>query len=174
MKSVNLCTKSKPTTMKSVKIELKWAIIFTVMSMLWIVLERLVGLHDVYIENHPVFTNLIAIPAILIYVLALRDKKHNFFNGVITYKQVFISGLILSLMIALLAPLSTYVSVEYLSPDYFENMITYSVDSKSMTLEEATKYFNTSSYMLQSVIFAVLMGVITTLIVGLFIRSKSK
>lgn len=160
--------------MKSIKVELKWAIIFTIMSMLWIVLERVTGLHDEYIQSHPIFTNLIAIPAIIIYVLALRDKKYNFFEGHITYRQVFISGLILSLMIALLAPISTYISVEYLSPDYFDNMISYSVENEYLSLKEARDNFNSSNYMLQSVIFAPIMGIITTLVVGIFIRSKSK
>lgn len=160
--------------MKSIKIELKWAIIFSVMSILWIGLERLTGLHDENIESHPIYTNLVAIPAILIYIFALRDKKYNFFNGRITYKQLFISGLILSLMIALFAPLITYVSVEYLSPNYFDNMITHSVGAEAMSLEEARDYFNTSSYMLQSLIFAPIMGIITTLVTGIFIKNKPK
>lgn len=159
--------------MKSIKIELKWAIIFTIVSMLWMVLELATGLHDEHIESHYIYTNLYAIPAILIYVFALKDKKKNFYNGHISYKQVFVSGLILSLMIALLAPLSTFVSVEYITPDYFSNAINYSVESEMMTLADAEDYFNTSSYMLQSLMFAPVMGIITTLIVGIFIRSKS-
>lgn len=143
------------------------------MSMLWISLERLTGLHDDYIESHPVFTNLYAIPAIIVYVLALRDKKYNFFRGNITYKQIFISGLILSFMIGLLAPLGTFVSVEYLSPSYFSNAIEMSVNSEMMTQKEANDYFNTSYYMLQSLISAPIMGIITTLVVGIFLRSKS-
>jgi hypothetical protein len=160
--------------MKNIKIEFKWAIIFTIMSMLWILLESITGLHDEYIEYHPIYTNLYAIPAILVYVLALRDKKYNFFNGQISFKQIFISGLVLSLIIALFAPLSTFVSVEYLSPDFFDNAISKSVELEMMTQVEANEYFNTSSYMLQSLMFAPIFGIITTLVVGIFLRSKSK
>lgn len=159
--------------MKSIKIELKWAIIFTIMSMLWILLERFTGLHDEHIENHPVFTNLYAIPAVIIYMLALRDKKYNFYKGNISYKQIFISGLILSFMIGLLAPLSTFLSVEYLSPNYFDNAIEMSVNLKKMTPLEANEYFSTPYYMLQSLISAPIMGIITTMVVGIFMRSKS-
>lgn len=142
------------------------------MSMLWITGERITGLHDVNIQNHAWYTNLIIIPATLSYVLALKEKKHSFYDGLISYKQVFISGLILSLMISLLAPISTYISVEYLSPDYFDNMITYSVESKRLKPDEARANFNTSNYMLQSIIFAPFLGIITTLVIGIFIKSK--
>jgi hypothetical protein len=76
-------------------------------------------------------------------------------------------------MIALLAPLSTYVSVEYLSPDYFDNAIRMSVKNKMMTQIEAEEYFNTANYMFQNLIAAPVMGIITTLVVSIFLRSKS-
>jgi hypothetical protein len=159
--------------MKSIKIELKWALIFTIMSLLWMAIEKATGLHDVNIEQHYIYTNLFAIPSIIIYVLALRDKKYNFYQGQAKYKQLFISGVILSLIIALLAPLSTYVSVEYLSPDYFDNAISMSVKNKMMTQVKAEEYFSTANYMLQNLIAAPVMGIITTLIVSIFLRSKS-
>ncbi|MFN8257850.1 MAG: hypothetical protein U0W24_19290 [Bacteroidales bacterium] len=61
--------------MKSIKIEIKWAIIFSVVALLWMVLEKLCGLHDKYIDYHLYLTNLFAIPAIVTMVLALKDKK---------------------------------------------------------------------------------------------------
>jgi len=160
--------------MKSIKVELKWAIIFTIMSMLWIMLEKLTGLHDENIEQHPIYTNMYAIPAIIIFILALKDKKKNFFQGHASYKHLFISGLILSLMIALLAPLSTYVSVEFITPEYFDNAIKMSVEQNMMEQIEAEEYFNTSNYMFQNLMFAPIMGIVTTLVVSIFLRSKSK
>lgn len=32
------------------KIEIKWAVIFIAMSLLWMVLEKLTGLHSTYID----------------------------------------------------------------------------------------------------------------------------
>lgn len=110
------------------------------MSLLWMALEKATGLHDVYIEQHAIYTNLFFIPAVLVYVLTLRDKKYNFYNADVSYNQLFISGLIMSLMIALLAPLSTFVSVEYLSPEYFDNAIKMSVKNKIMSQTEAEEY----------------------------------
>jgi len=159
--------------MFKIKTEFKWTILFILMSLLWIYLEKITGLHHEYIEHHPIYTNLYAIPAIIIYVLALKEKKKKFYNGKMSYKNAFISGLILTLMISLLSPLSTYVSVEYISPDFFSNAIEKSVEIEMMTKTEALEYFNTQNYMLQSLMFGPVFGIITTAIVSIFVRSKS-
>lgn len=92
--------------MKTRTIEIKWAIIFSVVGLLWMLLEKLTGLHSTHIDKHMYLTNLFAIPAIIMMVLALKDKKHNFYKGQMSYKQGFISGLIISVFIALLSPLT--------------------------------------------------------------------
>lgn len=63
--------------MKKYRIEIKWGAIFALMSLLWMVLERIVGLHDEHIELHATYTNFVAIPAIAIYVLGLLEKGKN-------------------------------------------------------------------------------------------------
>ena len=67
--------------MKKYKIEIKWAIIFVIASLLWMVLENALGWHDELIQKHPLYTLLFAVVAIAIYVFALIDKKKNFYNG---------------------------------------------------------------------------------------------
>ena len=158
--------------MKKIKIEIKWAFIFIIMMLLWMVMEKLAGLHDVNIEMHPIVTNFIAIPAILIYVLALRDKKKNFYNGEMTYKQGFISGLIITLIVTIFSPLIQYITSTIITPDYFTNVIAYSVRENIMTLEEAESYFNLNSYIYQVLIGTPVMGIITSAIVALFVKSK--
>jgi hypothetical protein len=158
--------------MKAIRTEVKWAVLFTMMSVAWLFLEKVVGLHDKYIEQHPIFTNLFAIPAIWFYVLALKEKKKNHYKSKFTYKNAVLSGFVLTLIITLLAPLGTYISVEYISPEFFENAIKASVAMEYYTQQEAIDTFNTSNYMLQSLMFTPIFGIITTLIVSIFIRSK--
>lgn len=67
--------------MKNLKIEIKWALYFSLMSLVWMVLEKLSGLHDKYIDYHMYLTNLFAIPAIVMMVLALRNKRSRFTMG---------------------------------------------------------------------------------------------
>ena len=161
--------------MKNIRIELKWALIFVAMSLLWMVLEKAVGLHSTHIDKHMYLTNLFAIPAILVYVLALKNKKKNFYNGQMTYKQGFLSGLIITIIVALLAPLTQWITSTIITPEYFPNVIAHSVDTGFYeTVEEAEAQFNLKTYMVQSVIGALVMGVITSAVVALFVRSKSQ
>lgn len=159
--------------MKNIKIEFKWAIIFSVMGLLWMVLEKLSGLHSTYIDYHMYLTNLFAIPAIWVMVLALKDKKNSFYEGQMSYKQGLISGLILSLIIALISPLTQWLTSFVISPEYFPNVIKRSVEiGYFATTEEAEANFNYANYAKQGAIGALLMGLLTTAIAMIFIRSK--
>lgn len=68
----------KQLNMKNIQIEIKWAFIFSLVGLVWMVLEKLSGLHGKYIDYHLYLTNLFAIPAIIIMVMALKDKKKIF------------------------------------------------------------------------------------------------
>lgn len=158
--------------MKKFAIEIKWGIIFTIVSLLWMFLEKGLGWHDESISEHAIYTNLFAIVAIALYVFALLDKRNNFFNGKMTWSQGFISGIIISAVVAILSPLAQYITHEFITPDYFENIIAYSVESGAMQREAAEEYFSLSSYIIQSFFFALVVGVVTSAIVALFVRKK--
>ncbi|WP_296699261.1 DUF4199 domain-containing protein [Algoriphagus sp.] len=158
--------------MKNISIEIKWAFIFVLMMLAWMFLEKSLGWHDELIDQHSSFTNLVAIPSIIIYVFALLDKKKNYYHGQMSYKEGFLSGVIISVIVAVLSPFSQYITVEYITPEFFSNMIEYSVSSGALTQEEAEGWFNLKSYMIQSVIGALVMGIITAAIVAIFTKSK--
>ncbi|WP_370871306.1 DUF4199 domain-containing protein [Algoriphagus sp.] len=159
--------------MKSIKIEIKWGILFVLVGLIWMVFEKAMGWHDVHIDKHETYTLFMAPIAISIYVFALLDKKRNFFGGKMSYKQGFIAGLIITLVVFLLSPLSQYITSTYITPDYFNNAIDYSVSSGKMERQAAEDYFNLKSYMMQSMIGAAIMGLITAAIVAFFVRTKS-
>ena len=158
--------------MKSFQIEIKWAFIYTLMGLFWLFLERTFGLHDIHIAKHAIYTNFIAIPAVAIYVYALLDKKKNYYGEYITYKQGLVSGSILSVGIAILTPISQFVGLQFISPNYFSHVIQHVVSEGLMTQEQALDYFNLKSYIIQSVFLAPVMGVITSLIVAFVLKSK--
>lgn len=158
--------------MKKFTIEFKWGVIFTLVSLLWMVLERLLGWHSTHIDKHAVYTNLFAVPAILVFVFALLDKRKNFYDNKMTWMHGFISGLVISIFIAIFSPLTQYISVEWISPEYFSNAREYAVSSGKMTVEQAHEYFNLTNYMLQSVFGVILMGALTSAIVALFVRKN--
>ena len=159
--------------MKNIKIEIKWALIFSIVVLVWMLLEKLSGLHSEYIDYHLYLTNLFVIPAVWIMVLALKDKKKNFYNGQITYKQGLISGIILTVFITLLSPITQWITSFVITPEYFPNVIKRSVElGYYSTTAEAEANFNYENYAVQGMIGSLVMGVITTAIAMIFIRSK--
>jgi len=159
--------------MKNIKIEVKWAIIFILTSLTWMALEKALGWHDEKIADHTTYTNIFAAPAIAIYVFALLDKKKSFYHGRMTYKNGFLTGLIISFIVTLFSPITQFITSTLITPDYFSNVIEYAVNSGIMTQPDAEAYFNMKSYMVQSVIGAAIMGIITSAVVALFTQSRS-
>ncbi len=151
-------------------IEMKWAFFFIMMMLLWMVMEKLVGLHDVYIDQHAVYTNFVAIPAILIYFFALRDKRETFYKGKMTYTQGLVSGLIITAIVTVITPALQFVTSTFITPEYFQNASKYAVSQGMMSAEQAAEYFNTNSYIIQASIGAPIMGIMTSLIVAGFTK----
>ena len=151
-------------------IEMKWAFFFIMMMLLWMVMEKLMGLHDVYIDQHAVYTNFVAIPAILIYFFALRDKRETFYKGKMTYTQGLVSGLIITAIVTVITPALQFVTSTFITPKYFQNASEYAVSQGMMSAEQAAEYFNTNSYTIQATIGAPIMGIMTSLIVAGFTK----
>ena len=152
--------------------EIRWGFIFTAVMLLWMWGEQLVGLHGRHIAQHATYTNLFAIPAILVYVLALRQKKQRDYNGIMSWKQGMQAGLLITLVVVLLSPAAQWLTNKVVSPNYFLNMQAYVVTEGMMSAERAAEYFSLNNYMLQSVIGAAIMGVLTSVIVAFFLRTK--
>ncbi len=160
--------------MKNYKIEIKWAVIFVLASLLWMLIERIVGLHDAHIDKQATYSILFAIPAIAIYVFALNDKKKNFYKGTMTYWQGFLCGIIISLIVTVFTPLTQIITAKVITPNFYANAIKFFVSSGSMTQEVAEKYFTLKNSIIQGLIGAPFMGLITTSIVSFFTKIKLK
>ena len=135
-------------------------------------LEKTLGWHEEQIADHQWLTLLFAPFAILMYLLEMREKRRRAYGGKMTWLQGFISGVILSVFAALLSPLAQYITHNYITPEYFNNVIEYSVTNDLMTREKANEYFNINSYMWQSAIGALGFGIITAAVVAIFVRKK--
>ena len=160
--------------MKKFRIEVKWGILFFLSGLAWMALEKYLGWHDRLIEQHATYTLLYAPLAIFIYVVALWEKKRKTYSGRMTFLQGLLSGMVITLVVVLLTPLSQYISHSLISPDYFSNVIQLTVNSGKMTLPEAEAYFNLMNYITQSLLFATVMGLLTTAVVMIFLRSSPR
>lgn len=160
--------------MKKRKIEIKWAFIHAAMFLLWMTLEKVAGLHDRYLAQQQTFTTLILIPSILIYVLTLLDKKKNFYAGIMTYKQGFISGLLLTLFMVIISPVNQLITAYVISPDYFTNEIEYTVKKGVFTQQQAEQQFNIKNYTIISIVAGSVTGAVFSAVISFFTRSKNK
>lgn len=158
--------------MKKRQIEIKWGLIFVIMMLIWMYFEKTMGWHDENIAEHATYTNFVAIPSILIYVLALLEKRKKYFNNVMTWKQGFVSGMMITAVVVILTPISQLITHELISPEYFENVSTYAVSQGQITQEEAESYFNLKNYLWQSTFFALIVGAVTSAVVAIFVRRK--
>lgn len=158
--------------MKKRLIEIKWGLIFVIMMLLWMYFEKMMGWHDEKIADHATYTNFVAIPAILVYVFALLEKRKKHYNNVMSWKQGFVSGMIITAVVVILTPFSQMVTHDLISPEYFENVSAYAVNQGQMTQQEANAYFNLQSYLWQSAVFALVIGAVTSALVAVFVRRK--
>lgn len=158
--------------MKKYATEIKWGLIFVASLLLWMIFERVIGMHDKYIEYHPYIGWGFTVIAFIIYGLALTEKKKKDLGGNMTWKQGFISGLIIAAVVTILAPLSQWIISTIITPDYFKNAIEHAVNSGNATREQAEQNFNLGSYIIQSTIGTPIFGAVTAAIVAIFTRSK--
>ena len=153
-------------------IEIKWGIIYSCAVLAWMSFEKAIGLHDEKIDRHANFTLLFAIPSIAIFVLAILDKKRNYYSGYVKWKDGFKSGMMVTMIVVILSPVIQYIIHTLITPDFFRNVIEYSVNHGGMKREEAEGYFNLKNYMIQSVISALVMGTIISALVSVFLRKE--
>ncbi len=159
--------------MKNYSIEIKWALRFTLLTLAWSIGEKAIGLHDVHIENYGLCSLLFVVPAFLFFYLALAEKKKYFYTNSITWLQGLVCGAVISLIIALLNPLTQLVIYKSISPDFFDNMIDYKVKHK-MSLKTAQEVFNLKSYITQTTLSNLSYGFTTGALVSLLIRNKKE
>lgn len=157
--------------MRNYRIELKWSLIYIVATLVWMGMENVAGLHTIHIDRHAFYTNFFMIPVILIYILALRDKRHHFYNGSMTWTQGFITGLLITVIVAIFSPLTTLITHKIIAPSYFANAIEFgvSIGKDRMGLEN---YFNLNTYMIFTAFGTLCMGMVIAAVVALFVRVR--
>ena len=85
-----------------------------------------------------------------------------------SWKEGFISGLLIAVVVAVLSPLGQLITHSIITPDYFKNALNYSVAEGKLTQTAAETYFNLKSYIIQSIMGALFMGAITAAVVAFF------
>jgi hypothetical protein len=154
------------------EIELKWAVAYNVLFILWTALEKALGWHDVRVGMQPIYTNLFFLAVVPLYAVALLDKRKNCYHMQMTWAQGFISGTIMSVIAALINPVALSVSYQAVSPDFLANISHYYIVNHHFTAEKAAHYFSLRSYIIQNTSAGISFGVLISAVVALFVKSK--
>lgn len=158
--------------MRNYSIELKWAVIYVVASFIWIFIQKGLGFFDVNISAHLFFSVLIVLILFPLFYFAQTDKKKNFLNGTMVWKQGFLSGCIIIVIATLFVPLLNYLTYEIIAPDFFDKAIAFYTKNGKISASDAATRFNLKSYILQGVSDNLSFGIIFSAIVAFFTKSK--
>jgi len=157
--------------LKKFEIEFKWALYFTAFNMLWLSLEKYLGWHDELIQFHTFYSLLIIFPQVVFFYLAIREKKYQYYKGKVSWQQAFLSGGILSILIASLSPATIYYMNTFLSPDFIDVAIDrYLISGGKET--SAKNFHSLEAYIKNAILFNVSMGIVISGIVALFLQTK--
>lgn len=154
-------------TIKQYRTEIKWALIIIVTTWTWMAMERLCGLHDQYIADARFYTNFFIIPFIILYLLALIDKQKHDYNGRITFRQGFKTGIVLTILLTILSPFTQYVTTTIVSPHFFHNAIELVVSQGVLPENEAREFFSLGNYIRHSLFTTLLFGIFVTSFVAI-------
>lgn len=158
--------------MKKFAIEIKWGIRYFFAYLLWVYVEKMSGYYNEKINDYLMYSMLFYFIAIFIYVLAINDKKKNYFHNDMDWKQGAVTGVFMTIVIAILMPLCQIVIHKGMAPEFFPNMIKNTV-AKGGKIQNAEAFFNLSSFIFQSIFSALSFGVVISAIVAYFLQTKT-
>jgi hypothetical protein len=155
----------------SFRIELKAAMLITLLMLLWLSFEFMVGLHDRFIAYHPYLTMLALVIPVIVTRSAIVSKREEL-KGQISFRQALVSGLTIAVMCAVFAIPAQLIFHYLINPEFFDTMIKYAVENDKSSPEEAAHYFNLQSYLIQSVMGTLIFGVVIALVAAYMLRTK--
>lgn len=153
--------------MNKYAIEIKWATIFSIAYLIWMLIEKLLGYHSDKALQEPLF-NLLFIPiSVLLFYLAIKDKKKVIFNGEMEWKEGFASGIVLTLLLTVTTTVVVMLTFNIISPDYFEIAVNSS-DNKIV----AEMNHNLPTFIKNNIFDKLSFGVVIAAIMSYILKTK--
>lgn len=152
--------------------EIKYGLIFTAMGFIWLLLEFLLGFQSTYKDYHSFVSNLIFFPSVFIMVKGMLAKRKEL-GGQLGFGAAFQTGFFITLVVALLSPLTNWIFFTLINPVYFREFAALAVEH-GKTAEQAAAENNLKSFLIMSFISSIIMGTISSLIIALFVRETNR
>jgi hypothetical protein len=144
--------------MANFRIEIRYAVLSSLLMLLWLAIEYMVGLQDTYIQYHP-YVNILSfilIPIVCIR-LALNDKREQL-NGKLSFKQAFITGFLVTFFAAIFFIPCQIIFYKWINPDFFDDMIARLVSAGDVHRDEVDLYYNLTATIIRSGFLTLVFG----------------
>lgn len=151
---------------------LKWGLIIGAAYLTWLCMEFLFGLQTRYITHQAFISNLFVIPSTYFIVKGMIEQKQHY-GGRISYRRTLIAGTGISLVAAGSLPIVLWIFTNWVNPDFFPAMVRHGI-SIGRYADDADAAFKLSlqTFVLPGVLALPAIGLITSSIAGLFIRTR--
>jgi len=167
--------------MKSTKgLEIKYALLISTFTLIWIAFEQLLGLQDEYVEWHKIVTNFSLIIPIIGIWLAIKDFKQVKISKY-TFQKGFGIGFRITLMNTVLILPVIYLFYYFINPEWPNTMINVAKmkalengQDPIKAIEEARSYFSLKYYLIQSAIGTFIFGTLISSVIAFLIKNRGK
>lgn len=157
----------KKIKMNKYAIEIKWSIIFAVVYLFWLYVEKFLGFHSLKAVQEPIFNLLFTPISVLLIFLCIKEKKKVVHQNTMGWKEGFASGIILSLLLSVTTTLVVYVFFTTISPNFFELAI-----EQTKKTETAKLSFNLPSFIKNNIFDKLSFGVVIAAFVSFALKTK--
>jgi glucose uptake protein GlcU len=139
------------------KNEFKWAVIMSVVLLVWLTLLKFLGFQEA--DKADLFVIVVNAYYLLLfgmYLLAINERRRKQ-NGYITRRDAFLTGLLVTLFLVVLSPLNMAIFYYLINPNFFDVMIAVSIEN-GVSEQVAQGDYNLYSYIFSSIVMNLVAG----------------
>ncbi|MCC6252873.1 MAG: DUF4199 domain-containing protein [Bacteroidia bacterium] len=163
---------------KTFGLELKYALIITVFTLLWFTFENVSGLQDEYFEWYKIVTNIkLLIPTFGIW-FAIKEFRMRRISKY-SFQKGFGIGFRITIMNSILIIPVIYIFYNFINPDWYYTVLEETkkealIEGKDAlkAVEDAKLYFGIVSYTIQSVIGTFVFGTLISSILAFILKNR--
>ena len=159
--------------MSEYQLHLKWALLLIGTLLVWQVIQRFAGWHDIYIEYHYKFGFINLIIIAFFYYLAFSDfLKHK--DGLSSAKVlVRVNGLVLTLIICLMIPVGLWLLYNFISPNLMTEEVAYIMKTENLKPGAAAQKINSKALLTKIPFIMGISGVALTMLYSKLFEYRS-
>ena len=157
--------------MSNLRLELKWALILSLVFLLWAIVVRITGWDVVDVERASLYGLIVLIPMFIVFFFGIRQIREDDYDGNMTWMEGFKSGFIIALFAAIISPLVYLLQYNVIHPGLLEEQIHINVEYDHYgSAEDAKELFNHSTQAVINAITTFFSGLFISAIVCLFVK----